>query len=809
MSILSQIIDDANMKNITKEFSRLGDKCYLDNAGAALYPESLLRKINEDLLNSVYMNPHSDKYTKDCVDQIRYLILNHFNTDSSNYSVIFTSGATQSMKLVLEAFQFHNETNNKGCGSFVYLRDNHTSAIGLREIAKMRDVDVLHVSKDEFLDSLITSEQMENNWEEQQNHSGNTLFVYPAQSNFNGFKYPINCIDKIKNGCLNTQMKKHLCDVDCNWYIMLDVASYVGTSKLDLSVTRPDFICMSFYKIFGYPTGLGALLVKNSSANLLSQKKYFGGGTVDIVLSTEDFHIKRQTLHERFEDGTIPFLSVILLKHCFDTIYNLIPKSNNIMDVISYHTFYLAKDLYEQLLHLKHVNGSKAIMFYMDSDFTDIHKQGGIVTFNIMREDGSYIGYAEFQHMAELFNIHIRTGCFCNAGTCQRHLKLSNKELKELYKSGHKCGDEIDLVKGQPTGAIRVSFGYYNTFEDVDKVVAMITNCFVKTKPVTPKRQLISIEGNLKLPTGKLLKTSNINIMIDKTVDSVPRYDEQEFEITLMEIAIFPIKSCGAFKPQSWKVGHKGFEYDREWMIIRENGVCLTQKQNTYMCMILPDINLEEKCMVLNFKGMTSIKIPLDPLASKYTELSLCQSKVCTDIVKGYDCGDDVANWISEALGISFLRLIKQSDDHERVRKKNLDEKQTLLSLSNQAQFLLINRATVKWLQDRISDPSFVDDLPSVTDRFRGNLVIDMKKELVESEWKLVIIDGHEFKVENQCSRCQMVCIDQKTGEKTVEPLRTISKEFGALKFGIYLSFIGHKSKNCVLRTKSQVVVKM
>lgn len=53
-----------------------------------------------------------------------------------------------------------------------------------------------------------------------------------------------------------------------------------------------------------------------------------------------------------------------------------------------------------------------------------------------------------------------------------------------------------------------------------------------------------------------------------------------------------------------------------------------------------------------------------------------------------------------------------------------------------------------------------------------------------------------------------MVCIDQKTGEKTVEPLRTISEQFaGKLRFGIYLSYVGavDGSKDCILKNYSQV----
>lgn len=245
------------------------------------------------------MNPHSDKETRDCIEQVRNIVLSHFNTNASTYSVIFTSGTTQSLKLALESFEFHNnDDDDEDRGSFLYLIDNHTSVIGLRELAEEKNADVINISHKEFLSSirpLHESKTCHNI-----SNKSNTLLVYPAQNNFNGFKYPIDCINNIKNGCLNGFLKKKLCAVNCNWYILLDAASFVATSNLDLSSTQPDFVCLSFYKIFGFPTGLGALLVKNSSANVLTQKKYFGGGTVDIVLSNDSFHVKRDVLHERY-----------------------------------------------------------------------------------------------------------------------------------------------------------------------------------------------------------------------------------------------------------------------------------------------------------------------------------------------------------------------------------------------------------------------------------------------------------------------------------------------------------------------------
>lgn len=137
-------------------------------------------------------------------------------------------------------------------------------------------------------------------------------------------------------------------------------------------------------------------------------------------------------------------------------------------------------------------------------------------------------------------------------------------------------------------------------------------------------------------------------------------------------------------------------------------------------------------------------------MQSGYKEASFCHTRVCTDTVIGYDCGNEVADWLSEALEVSFLRLIRQSSSDNRTQKKKGNGDQKLLSLSNQAQFLLINRATVRWLGNKIQDPLFTDDLEHLTDRFRGNLIIEMDRELAEWEWQRLIIGKHEFKVNKE-----------------------------------------------------------
>lgn len=49
-----------------------------------------------------------------------------------------------------------------------------------------------------------------------------------------------------------------------------------------------------------------------------------------------------------------------------------------------------------------------------------------------------------------------------------------------VIQSGHKCGDENDLICGRPTGAVRVSFGYMSQRNDVIQFIDIIRQCFLQ-----------------------------------------------------------------------------------------------------------------------------------------------------------------------------------------------------------------------------------------------------------------------------------------------------------------------------------------
>ncbi|XP_005372873.2 PREDICTED: molybdenum cofactor sulfurase [Chinchilla lanigera] len=823
------------------EFGRLAETVYLDHAGATLFPQSQLTNFTKDLMENVYGNPHSQnitsKLTHDTVEQVRYRVLAHFHTMPEDYSMVFTSGSTAALKLVAEAFPWVSRGPEKSGSQFCYLTDNHTSVVGMRKVAEAMHVTYTPVSPEDMW-SAEEQSAVACDPDCQLPH----LFCYPAQSNFSGTRYPLSWIEEVKSGRLRPV------NVPGKWFVLLDAASYVSTSPLDLSAHQADFVPISFYKIFGFPTGLGALLVNNRVAPLL-RKSYFGGGTAAAYLVGEDFYISRPSVAERFEDGTISYLDVIALKHGFDALERLTGGMEN----IARHTFALARYTHAALSSLCYPNGAPVVRIYSDSEFSSPDVQGPIINFNVLDDSGNVIGYSEVDKMASLYNIHLRTGCFCNTGACQRHLGISNEMVKKHLEAGHVCGDNVDLIDGQPTGSVRISFGYMSTFEDAQAFLRFIIATRLRLPGGQPVPQASTGEGGALSAEGKVQDTSAVNgrdcvsrwesTCMDSsvwnnssstvnTVGLCPALSKaSSTQQTLSEKAagilpgdrgphivtnlyLYPIKSCAAFEVTRWPIGNQGLLYDRSWMVVNHNGICLSQKQEPRLCLIQPFINLQQRIMVIKAKGMEPIEVPLEEGSE---QAQICQSKVCTDRVNTYDCGEKISSWLSKFLGRP-CHLIKQSSNFQRNAKKKHGKDQfagitATLSLVNEAQYLLINTSSILELHQHLntSDENGKEELFLMKDlisRFRANIIMNGTRPFEEETWDEVSIGSLHFQVLGPCHRCQMICINQQTGQRNQDVFQKLSESRARkVNFGVYLMHTSLDSSSpCFLSVGSQVV---
>ncbi|KHN85419.1 Molybdenum cofactor sulfurase [Toxocara canis] len=709
-------------------------RVYLDHAGSALASESQLAAIGRDLLQMRLSNPHSrhptSVRTRDIIDRARNRILRHFNTTSDHFSVVFTLNATQALKMVAECFQFGEHqrdseitSNLESCpdGVFVYMRDAHTSVVGMRELARHRCNRVCAIDFDALYD--LPAGQLN----ETENHSRD-LFVITAMSNFCGRKYPLHIIERIHKWRPGQS------------FVCLDAASWVSTSFLDLSIYKPDFIAISFYKIFGYPTGVGALLVRNECCYLL-QKQYFGGGTVNLA-DHSHFRVHRKVdFVESLEDGTMDFYGIAALERGFEDI-----DSYGGIKAVQQKTFALASRAFRALSTRIHLNGRRIAEIYCaDSDYGSSETQGPIVAFNLLRDDGSYVGYTEVEEVCDLFGIELRSGCFCNQGACQMYLRIPHEQLIANYENGKVCGDSIDIIDKRPVGALRISFGRQSSEYDVEMFERLLDACFVSSP-------------SLRVP----LKSGVIS------------------EPTLTNIFIYPVKSCSSIKVERWQVGTSGFQYDRQWMIISAGGTVLSQKRYPLLCLIQPQI--ENGKLILMKKGNRTdncyAEVPLRIRGGASPE----SRRICVHRVQTVDCGDEVAEWIDAELGENGCRLHRVCD--QRSTSSSNDCGFGIASLSNEAPYLLINRRSANYLAEMVGLK-----LEEVIKRFRANLIVDGIEPFVEDNITTISIGGVNFKVVGKCSRCQMICIDQESGKKEANLLLALRDyRLGSkVTFGIYL----------------------
>ncbi|KAH0157107.1 PLP-dependent transferase, partial [Aureobasidium melanogenum] len=366
------------------EYPMLKDATYLDHAGTTLYSKSLLEAFTADMLGNLYGNPHSasqaSQRSTHQVQDVRLQLLRFFDANPDDFDLVFVANATAGIKLVADALREHESGFWYG-----YHRDAHTSLIGVRELAKEHHC----FAEDKEVEDWIEQE-------EQDTQTRLGLFAYPAQSNMNGRRLPLDWCGRTRNKGMLT---------------LLDAAALVSTSPLFLADldTAPDFTVLSLYKIFGFPD-LGALIVRKDAAWALQKRRYFGGGTVDMVVSLkEQWHaVKSAHLHEQFEDGTLPIHNIIALKSAIRVHHDLF----GTLERISEHTSLLAERLYSSLKSLRHGNDEPVCQIYRDmaSTYGDRSTQGPVVAFNVCDAKGQMVSNLEMEKLAHIRNINIRTG---------------------------------------------------------------------------------------------------------------------------------------------------------------------------------------------------------------------------------------------------------------------------------------------------------------------------------------------------------------------------------------------------------------
>lgn len=229
-------------------------------------------------------------------------------------------------------------------------------------------------------------------------------------------------------------------------------------------------------------------------------------------------------------------------------------------------------------------------------------------------------------------------------------------------------------------------------------------------------------------------------------------------KLILSSLSIYPVKSCREVSQNSSFVEDFGLQNDRRWMVVDEQGVMITQRKLSKMCLIQPELTASG--LILNTSVMDPISINIPNHNKK------CSVKVWADQCHAFDAGDEAANWLSHVLE-KKCRLVYFPEDEIRQVDLEYANKGDKTAFSDGFPLLIISQGSLDDLNQRLSSPIAMN-------RFRPNIVIDGCNPFAEDEWEKIRIGDITFRFVKPCSRCVIPSINIDTAEREEEPIKTL-----------------------------------
>jgi molybdenum cofactor sulfurtransferase len=603
--------------------------------------------------------------------------------------------------------------------------------------------------------------------------------------------------------------------------------------------------CISLYKLFGEPTGLGALLVRADLAVLLKRAGgYFGGGSVANALAGEDYHVPKPSIAAALVGGTSHYRGMLSVPAGFASLDRL-----GGMRSVAAHTEVLAAELVRGLGRLRHGNGRPVIEVYgawaaaaaaargatgqqRRKSKPTTKGSGPVVAFNVRRSSGELVGYAEVVKLAALCPtpLQLRGGCCCNPGGCQSLLDLSADDVRAAAAAGKQCGDDIDMLDGRPTGVVRASLGRDSIWEDVDALLSFLEETFVCEDAAAGL-------GPAGAPPPGVATAS-------AATSPVPA--------RLAAVYVYPIKSCAAMEAPSWWMDRASGRllFDREWALL--DGVGRVMRLSAYpeLALLRPRLDLSAGTLTLHFRRLTPLVLPLggdagggagdgvgDGAGAQKSD-ARCRASRHVNVC-GADCaarefgGEAASAWLSHALGV-HCRMVrffggavatnsahgnhsggacdgggKPGGDVGRCPADGNNGRETCqpeecaagregVAFANEAPLLLLAQSAVDALNANLRA---VGEAAVSARHFRPNLVIAdgqsptplarfQLDQAQRGEWQISLSGGRVvLGVIGACERCSMVEIDPTSGAKHGSVMRALSRHHrvrSRLLFGVF-----------------------
>jgi uncharacterized protein YcbX len=542
---------------------------------------------------------------------------------------------------------------------------------------------------------------------------------------------------------------------------------------------------------------------------------------VDVSIFDEPYHSLRPNLVEALEQGTPNFHGIAAVLHGLNFLRGrdggMSALNSRLHDVQSYAV--------RKLTELRHAStGRPLVRLYRLEDVSDAEPaaQGPTVACTVLDDEGLPIGHSLVEKLAGLNGIALRGGCFCNPGACTHFLGVAPRTFKRFHQERkHVCSDANDIVDSTPTGAVRLSFGYYSTVDDVNEIASFLVTHFARC------------------PAIRTIASAS-TIASDSAVDSSSSTVEQ---VTVTALYVYPVKGVFGVPAEAWPITPTGFFLDRDWMILEADTIsasgtvrCVTPKTNSNIVHITAHIDVTRGHLVLGCRssrlaeiraqdadghsGALGSQLRISILDAKLYSLrddgaeaarallaalrpiqpSLLEDtgSVAYEIDIGAAEGDKrtnirgrivndfvcyppaVAVWLSRVLGAP-VRLVRR---REGPKSSDAMTSPAPSSFSNSGAFLVVSEASHQAVLGALVGEE--DRQRTTHESYRANIVVTASGAFRENKWERLILSGSAQQHGSHgdpplalvsaggCPRCQQVGV-RKDGSVSAAPLAAIA----------------------------------
>ncbi|WP_030668358.1 MOSC domain-containing protein [Streptomyces rimosus] len=235
-------------------------------------------------------------------------------------------------------------------------------------------------------------------------------------------------------------------------------------------------------------------------------------------------------------------------------------------------------------------------------------------------------------------------------------------------------------------------------------------------------------------------------------------------EVTVAELAYYPIKGCAGVSVTTAELMPAGLAHDRSFMVTGADGVFRSQRRDPLLAVIRPEITQDGSRMTLRAPGVEAMVLDVDG-SSAPRDVEMFKTPY-----RGIDQGDTVAGWLTEVLGVPS-RLVRVPEDHGRVTDGLTPGTS---GYADSCALHVVSRSSLELLHARLAEQGAAA-LPM--DRFRPNVVVDGWDEPhTEDRVRRVRLGSAELGYAKLAVRCAVTTIEQSSGARTgPEPLRTLA----------------------------------